>query len=76
MQPATNHTLVEVLYAALRSEAGLVLRTDDPARLRQKLYQTRRALNDSDLDILRFIASRADPENELMVVKDASKVQS
>ena len=36
------------------AERGLVLRTDDPTRLRQRLYQARVKLGDPKLEVLQF----------------------
>lgn len=61
--------LIEALYAALNSKYGVVLETNDPARLRQKLYQQRKALEDESLSVLRFSTSRTAPQSELLIVK-------
>ena len=47
--------LLEHLYAALRSPLGVVIETDDPEYLRQKLYPMRK--KDPDFSILSFIIS-------------------
>lgn len=44
----------ELLYQALGEPFGLVLRTNDPNRLRQRLYQARVKLGDPKLDVLQF----------------------
>ena len=41
-----NLELTELLYEALRSPRGTVIETEDPERLRQKLYAIRRESED------------------------------
>ena len=60
--------LIDILYKALRAEIGIVVRTNDPERLRQKLYAARK--EDEDLASLRITISRTSPENELWIVKN------
>lgn len=59
--------LIEILYAALNSEIGVVVRTTQPDRLRQKLYAEKR--KDEALKNISINASRTDPENELWIIK-------
>jgi hypothetical protein len=47
--------LTEILYDALRTPHGVVVETNDPSRLRQKLYAIRR--EDPDLSPLAFVIS-------------------
>lgn len=42
----TNLELTELLYAALHTPLGTVIQTEDPERLRQKLYGIRRESED------------------------------
>ena len=42
----TNLELTELLYAALHSPLGTVIETEDPERLRQKLYPIRSGCED------------------------------
>jgi len=60
---------LELLYTALASEAGIVVHSDDPQRLRQKLYSVRRAALDPSLDILSFVESPTEPTEQLWIVK-------
>lgn len=63
--------LLEKLYEALRSPIGIVVSTEDPERLRQKLYALRRERQDEDpnLRVLSFLISPTSPGNELWIVK-------
>lgn len=42
----TNLELTELLYDAIRTPLGTVIQTEDPERLRQKLYSIRRESED------------------------------
>lgn len=55
------------LYLALNSEFGIVVETDDPERLRQKLYVERK--KDPDLSCISITISRTQPETQLLLVK-------
>lgn len=66
----TNHELTEHLYSALNSKIGIVLTTDDPERLRQRLYAQRRRLEDSDLNSLIIRPSPQLPQSELWIHKN------
>lgn len=59
--------LLELLYEAYRSELGIIVQTNDPERLRQKLYAERK--KDPDLACLSFRISPTSPETELFIVK-------
>jgi hypothetical protein len=61
--------LLEILYEAYRSELGIVVSTNDPERLRQKLYAARK--KDPDLARLSFRISPTSPESELHIEKKA-----
>lgn len=63
--------LLEKLYDALRSPLGTVIETEDPERLRAKLYALRRERQDTDpqLRVLSFIISPTNPGSELWIVK-------
>jgi len=61
--------LLEILYEAYRSEFGIIVSTNDPERLRQKLYAERK--KDSDLACLSFRISPTSPESELHIEKKA-----
>jgi len=58
----------EIWYAALASQHGVVVLTDDPVLAKQKLYAMRKALNDPDLEGLSIMTSPNSP-NELWFVK-------
>lgn len=60
--------MLEHWYQALRSPAGVCLRTDDFEATRQKLYKARREVLDPDLDGLSIVQSPTD-SNELWIVK-------
>jgi hypothetical protein len=60
-------SLLELLYEAYRSELGIIVQTNDPERLRQKLYAERK--KDPDLACLSFRISPTSPENQLFIVK-------
>ena len=47
--------LTEILYDATRSTAGLVIETNDPERLRQRLYALRK--DNPDFTNLAFVIS-------------------
>lgn len=51
----TNLELTELLYDALRAPLGTVIQTEDPERLRQKLYAIRR--ESEDFTQLSFVIS-------------------
>lgn len=69
----SDHVMTEALYRALNSKYGVIVRTNDPAALRQKLYAKRKALADNDLDCLRFSTSRTNPDSELLIIKTGGK---
>ena len=51
----TNLELTELLYDALHTPSGTVIQTEDPERLRQKLYAIRR--DSEDFKQLSFVIS-------------------
>lgn len=59
--------LIDLLYQALNSQSGIVVKTTSPERLRQKLYAERKV--DQDLACLSFTISPTDPQGELWIVK-------
>lgn len=63
--------LLEKLYDALRAPLGIVVETNDPERLRAKLYALRRERQDSDpqLRCLSFVISPTNPGSELWIIK-------
>jgi len=65
MMQGTN--LLEILYEAYRAELGIVVSTNDPERLRQKLYAERK--KDPELACLSFRISPTNPGAELLIIK-------
>jgi hypothetical protein len=63
--------MLEFLYKALASPRGIVLRTSDVERARQKLYAARREACDEALNALGLTPSPSAPETELWIVKKA-----
>jgi hypothetical protein len=63
---------MSILYAALASPCGLVVYSDDPMKLRQRLYATRRDLAEPDLLGLSFLESPTNPDEHLWIVKQRS----
>ena len=61
--------LAELLYKALASKLGIVIRTTTPELLRAKLYATRKELMDPRLEVLSIKPSYTHPESEIWVVR-------
>lgn len=59
--------LLQHLYAALASEHGIVLHTEDPEALKRKLYPLRK--QDPRLEELSICTSPHNPATELWLVK-------
>ena len=59
--------LLELLYDALRAEHGIVVETNDPERLRMKLYAARK--EDPQLRVLAFVISPTEPQSHLWILK-------
>jgi hypothetical protein len=57
----------EFLYDALASSYGIVLRSDDPVKLRERLYPLRRS--DPDFADLSFVISPTAPETDLWIIR-------
>ena len=66
MPPSLNH--LECLYDALNSEAGIIVLTEDPERLRQKLYVLRKE-RIGELGCLSFLISPTNPQSELWILR-------
>lgn len=66
--------LLEYLYDALRSPLGVVLDTEDPERLRQRLYALRaeRQGTDPNLRTLAFIISPTNPSQLWILRRSAT----
>lgn len=62
--------LLERMYDALRTPLGIVVETEDPERLRQRLYALRKERQDSDPQLrdLAFLPSRTNP-GELWILR-------
>jgi len=60
--------VIELLYAALTSQHGIIAETSSVERLRQKLYAARRELNDEALEALSLVPSPTN-ECELWIVR-------
>lgn len=64
-----KNDIVELLYAALGSEYGLIVQCDEPARLRPLIYATRASLNDPELEHIAILTSPFNPEGEIIIFK-------
>ncbi len=60
---------LEILYQALHSPLGLVVRGPNFNTTQQRLYKARRESGDPELDRLQFRRSPFEPEHEVWVVK-------
>lgn len=69
-----NSTLIPILYQALGARIGLLLRVDDFARARQRLYAARREALDETLMRLQFRSWSGEGGN-LVIVKAAEQTQ-
>lgn len=63
---------LEFLYDALAAEIGIVVITNSPERLRQKLYQLRKD-NVPVFDDLAFVISPTNPNDQLWILKRHGK---
>lgn len=61
--------MLELLYDALNSPHGIVVSSEDPERLRQKLYPLRKAY--TELAGLALVISPSHPETDLWILKKA-----
>lgn len=59
--------LIEHLYEALQHPLGTIVVTDDPERLRQRLYKLRR--EDEAFACLSFVIDREHPTSRLLIVR-------
>ena len=62
--------MLELLYEALHSEYGVIVQTNDPERLRQKLYPLRK--EHEELLCLSFVISPTNPQSDLWILKRPS----
>lgn len=58
---------VEFLYRALEARVGIVIRTNDPTRLRSQLYAAKKT--DPAFDVLSVKPSNSQPASELWVLR-------
>ena len=58
-----------ILYQALNQPFGLVLRTNDPQRLRQRFYSARAQAQDPQLDGIQILLGRLDDPQLVVLVK-------
>ena len=65
------NALLHLLYDAMAQEIGITVTTDDPLRLRQKLYAERK--RDPDFEVLSFVLSPRKPNSELWILKTKRK---
>lgn len=58
-----------ILYQALAQPHGLVLRTNDPQRLRQRFYSARAQAQDPQLDGIQILLGRLDDPQLVALIK-------
>lgn len=61
--------LIELLHRALAEPLGIIVSTNDPERLRVRLYAARREAMNPDFEGLSFLPSRVKPTTELWICK-------
>jgi hypothetical protein len=59
--------LLEMWYLALREPIGISVATNNADRMRQKLYQVRKAANDPALAALMLHTSPRNPSGEIII---------
>lgn len=64
-----SQSFLPLLYSAFEHPFGIVIQTNDPDRLKQKLYAERRSSGDPVLEQLILCTSRTNPEGEVWVVR-------
>lgn len=65
-----------ILEAALETEHGLVLRTNEPLRARATLYRFRKDSHNPELNALSIRFSPDDPEHELWILRRGSDAEA
>jgi hypothetical protein len=65
---------MDILYQAKSSPLGVVVWVSDFVKAQQRLYRARRESGDPELACLQIRRSPYDPDNELWLVRGASKV--
>ena len=63
-----NSLYLSYLYDALEQPIGLVILTDSPERLRQKLYAIRKEMS-PQFDNISFVISPTEPDTNLWLIK-------
>ena len=69
-----SQDLRPLLYQALGQPIGLLLRTSNFVRARQRLYAARQLAGDPDLDQLQFRASPGLVGGDLIIVKERVQI--
>lgn len=64
----TPAEVLEILYTAVNSEKGVVVKTNDPVRLHGRLNHARKT-DPEHFKCLKITSSRTAPENELWIIK-------
>lgn len=59
--------LLTLMYDALASEFGIILRSDNPTKLRERLYPMRK--KDPSFEELSFVLSPTNPETDLWIIR-------
>jgi hypothetical protein len=62
--------LVEHLYRALESDIGIVVKTNNPELLRNRLYAARQQAQNPAFEALTLMFSRSNPKTELWIAKN------
>lgn len=60
---------INTLYEALGTPLGIVVQTDNPEKLRQKLYRLRETCDDPMLKELSIVISPTMPGSQVWIVK-------
>lgn len=71
-----RNAFIELFYLAYNSKYGIVVKTNDPERFRQKAWRFRKELGDEDLSCLRFAISPLSPADEVWILKDVRHGES
>lgn len=72
LSPSSSE-LLSYLYQAMASRFGIVMRTDNLAILRARLYKARAESGDDDLSCLQFRPDPAAPDSRLWIIKGEQK---
>lgn len=66
--------MLELWYAALVEDFGVVVETSDPKLAAQQLYRARREASDPALEGLSLRTSPLLPDEEIWIVKNVKKI--